>query len=147
MKRDKAIEKWFKERSDRELSPLLTLAKDEQGKKTLLMSAFHWTVNECPDLKILENQYPLSPKETTDEILLKQKNISSAQIDSILKYRKSGVCVRCKKTFGGIIKEFNKKHKINAPLADYLFVSIHEFTGLCADCIGDFLLGFVTKLN
>lgn len=68
-------------------------------------------------------------------------------MDCIFQYKKSGVCVRCKKPISGIIKESNKKDSLNVHLADYLFLSIHEYSGLCIDCIGEFLLDFINKLN
>jgi hypothetical protein len=146
MKKDKTIEKWFKERNDKELSILRTFIKDEQNKKLLLFVAFRWAVKESDELSALKDKYPLSGTNTDDIITSSDKN-SSTQIDSILNYRQSGICVRCKKPFWGIIKELNKSHSVDVPLADYLFVSVHEFSGLCTDCIGEFLLDFVNKAN
>ena len=147
MKHDKIIEKWFKERNDKELSLLYPLIKDEQIKKSLLYAAFQWTVNECNELSILKYKYPLSALDTNDDIKLKSENISSAQIEFISKYRKSGICIRCKEPILGIVKESNKKDSLNVHLAGYLFLSVHEYSGLCIDCIGKFLLDFINKLN
>jgi len=145
MKHNKTIEKWFKERNDKELSVLHTLIKDERIKNTFLSSAFQWTVNECNELSNL--RVPISITDSSEIINTKTENETDAQIGCISKYRESGICVRCKIPLSGIIKEFNKKHKGDFYLADYLFLSVHEFSGLCIDCIGDFLLDFIKKFN
>jgi len=145
MEHDKIIEKWFKERNDKELSLLYILIKDEQIKNSLLYAAFQWTVNECSELSVLKE--PLSVLDTSDDRKLKSENGISAQLDCISKYRKSGICVKCKKPILGIVKKSNEKDNLNVHLADYLFLSVHEFSGLCIDCIGEFLLDFINKLN
>jgi hypothetical protein len=152
MKYDESIDKWFKERNDKELSQLYsiaTLIKREQtnGTGSILLAAFHWTVDECNELCNLKYQYPISPQDTRDELLLKLRNRSSAQIEYILNHKKSGVCIRCKKPFVGIIKESNKKKSLDVYLGEYLFISIHEYAGICTHCIGEFLLNLINKLK
>ena len=132
MRRDKTIEKWFKERNDKELSILHTLIKDERIKNTFLYAAFQWTVNECNELSVLKS--PLSGLDTNEDRKLKLESQTSAQLECISKYRESGICVRCKNPILGIVKESNRKDELDVYLADYLFLSVHEFSGLCIDC-------------
>ena len=145
MKYDKTIEKWFKERNDKELSILHTLIKDERIKDTFLYAAFRWTVSECNELSIL--RAPISITESSEIVNSKAEKGTDVQMECISKYRESGICVRCKNPLSGIIKEFDKKHKADVYLSDYLFLSVHEFTGLCIDCIGKFLLDFIKKFS
>jgi len=145
MKYDKTIEMWFKERNDKELSILHTLIKDERIKNTFLVSAFRWTVNESNELSNLK--IPISITDSSEIINMKTEKETDAQMGCISKYRESGICVRCKNPLSGIIKEINKKQEEDFYLADYLFISVHEFSGLCINCIGEFLLGFIKKFN
>lgn len=145
MKQDKAIENWFKERNDKELSILHTLIKDEQIKNTFLSSAFRWTVNECSELSSLK--VSLSITDNSEIISTKTEKETDAQMGCISKYRESGICVRCKNPLSGVVKEFNEKHKGDFYLADYLFLSVHDFSGLCINCVGEFLLDFIKKFN
>lgn len=144
MKRDKTIEQWFKDRNDNELSMLHTLIKDEQTKNTFLLSAFRWTVNECVELSDLK--VPISSTDTSEYLNSKSKEVD-AQMECISRYRESGVCVRCKEPLSGVIREAKKKNNKDVYLADYLFLSVHQSSGLCTNCIGEFLLQFITKFS
>jgi len=103
MKQDKTIEKWFKERNDKELSILHTLIKDERIKNTFLFSAFRWTVNECDELHNL--RVPISITDSSETISTKTKNETDSQIGCISRYRESGICVRCKNPFQVLLRK------------------------------------------
>jgi hypothetical protein len=145
MEYDKTIEKWLKKRSERELKILHALMTDERIKNNFLLDAFRWTIRECRELSNLAP--PISSTHIIDDILKNLENVTDAQIGCILKYRESGICVRCKKPLSGIIKEFNKKNEGEFYLADYLFISVHQRSGLCTNCIEEFLLGHIKKLK
>lgn len=145
MKYDKKIEKWFKERNEKELSVLHTLIKDERIKNIFLLSAFRWTVNECSEL--LNLRVTLSITDSSEIISIKTEKETDARMGCISRYRESGICVRCKNPLSGVIKEVNKTHEQDVYLADYLFLSVHEFSGLCINCIGEFLLDFIKKFS
>lgn len=144
-KHDKTIEKWLKERNENELQMLHSLITDERIKDTFLLQAFQWTVKECKELSNLGA--PISSTDSIDVINTKLHNKTDAQIVCILKYRESGICVRCKNPLSGIIKESHKKHEVDVYLADYLFLSVHELSGLCINCIGEFLLEHIKKFS
>jgi len=143
MKHDKTIEKWFKERNEKELQILHTLITDERIKDIFLSQAFGWTVKECEELSNLGA--PICSTDSIDVINTKLGNRTDAQIVRILKYGESGICVRCRNPLSGIIKESHKKHEADVHLADYLFLSVHERSGLCMNCIGEFLLDYMKK--
>lgn len=145
MEYDKTIEKWLKKRSERELKILHTLMTDERIKDNFLLDAFRWTIRECRELSNLSP--PLPSTNRIDYVLKNLEKVTDAQIACILKYRKSGICVKCKKTLSGIIKEFNEKNEGNFYLADYLFISVHQRSGLCISCVEKFLLDYIKKVR
>jgi hypothetical protein len=135
-KHDKTIEKWLKEHDEKELQTFHRLMTDEQLKDHFLSSAFIWTVSECKELSSLPMTMSTAGSDEAD-----------AQIRCINKYRKSGICVRCKNPLSGVIKEFSKKPKGEFYFADYLFISLHEYSGLCINCIKEFLLDFTRRFG
>jgi hypothetical protein len=145
MKHDETIEKWLKERNENELQILHTLITDERIKNTFLLQAFRWTVEECKELSNL--RVPISISDSSDIIHTKTEKETDALMACISGYRESGICVRCKNPLAGVIKEFNKKNRGDFYLADYLFLSIHQYSGLCINCIEQFLLDRIRKLS
>jgi len=145
MKHDKTIEKWFKDRNEKELQIIHTLITDERIKNTFLLQALRWTVKECKELSDLG--VPISSSDSREIIHTKTEKETDAQMACISRYRESGICVRCKNPLSGVIKEFNKKNKGDIYLADYLFLSIHQYSGLCINCIEQFLLNHIKRFS
>lgn len=127
MKQNILIEKWLKKCNNKDLSLLYILIKDEKLREKLPYAAFLWTVNECKELSIL--------------------NGADSRITYILKYRQSGLCIRRNNSINDFIMEINKHKGLDIYPVDHVFFSIHEYSGLCIDCIGKFLFDFINKLN
>lgn len=148
-KHDESIEKWLTQRRDEELLRFRIVAnmliKNEQSKTQLLSWAFQRAIDQLNELSSLKHESSTSDKETDDDMGLKMERRSSTQMSYIQEQRKSGVCLRCKKPFKGIIKESNEKTQMDVYLPDLLFLSIHEYTAMCTDCIAELLLKIIQE--
>lgn len=147
---DKVIEKWLKERKEDELFSLYAITKDEQIRSKFSYLAFQWAASKCSELLDLKSSI-LSTLDYDDadksKLLLKLKDVTTAQIDYILEFKKSNICIKCKNPIVGILKKSFRKSELNVYPIEYLFLSIYEYSGLCIDCIGKFLLEYINKLN
>jgi len=151
-KHDESIEKWLTQRSDEELLRFRIVAnmliKNEQSKTQLLRWAFQRAIDQLNELSRLKHENSTSDPETGDDmgdIGSKIERRSSTQMNYIQQQRKSGLCLRCKKPFEGIIKESNEKTQMDVCLPDLLFISIHEYTAMCTDCIAELLLKIIQE--
>lgn len=148
-KHDESIEKWLTQRSDEELLRFRIVAnmltKNEQSKTQLLSWAFQRAIDQLNELSSLKHESSTSDLEMGEDTRIEDEEQSSTQMSYIQEQRKSGVCLRCKKPFKGIIKESNEKTQMDVYLPDLLFISIHEYTAMCTDCIAELLLKIIQE--
>lgn len=135
--------------NDKELIVLYQYTQSEDIRERLLpCMAFTWSGKNCKELSDISSimrakekiPFPVQSDEYKQEFLQREQKITNAQLDRVFKCKDSGLCTKCKKPTQNIIKakkEYAKKEE--AYPIDILFTNIWENTGLCLDCITEFL--------
>lgn len=143
---DEIIDKWLKNRNNKELSNLYSFIKDKELINKLGLFSFRWTVNGCEELLDLKLSVgAMNVPFDEEKYKESRENIINAQYDCIDKYKKSKICVRCKNELLGVILTDTNKKEFSLYPIEYLFLTIYQYSGLCANCIGDFFIDFINK--
>jgi hypothetical protein len=143
MKNDMITGEWIRSHSnkEKELFSLYTLVKVKEIREKLVLWSFRWTVKECKELSSLNPHASYLDKNYSE---LSRGSVE-LQVGIMSKYRDSKVCIRCSKSTSDLYKGFFHKSGKDIPSIDHVFLSIFENCSLCIDCIGDYLLDFVSK--
>ena len=146
-------EKQLRNFSDKELIVLYQYAKTKEIVDELLpLMALTWAKRNCKELSDINSVMLASrdkeaiPFSTNfDEYKLFYKKVSDAQLDCIFKYKDSEICTKCKESTKNIIEATKRYAEKEIYSMDFLFLNIYTYTGLCFDCIVEFLHGNVKE--
>ena len=131
-----------------EFAPLLQAYKDKPEK--LGIAAMSWSILKLKEISptiyhddnghILEWGNPIDKQK----IMLQMAN-TAAFTEERSERIKNGICAKCQKPISGILKKSNSTMKVK--LGAYMYLQIYTHSGLCIECIEEFLRDMMSQLQ